>query len=106
MKTEPKGIGTACVDLDGTLLYHESGWPIDRLGEPLDPGVRLVKRLKAAGKRVVILTARKPEMHKRIEAHLRRYNIPFDEVTNVKPPADAYYDDKAVRWPKNDGYPL
>lgn len=32
---------------------------------------------------------------------LRVADIPVDEVTNVKPPADVYFDDKAVRVPKN-----
>ena len=44
---------------------------------------------------VVILTARDTE---KVKEWLKENNIVVDEVTNVKPPAVCYVDDRAVRF--------
>lgn len=94
-------LGIACVDLDSVLLYHDSEESISRLGRALPLGRKLVDLLKLWGYRVVVLTARPTTQHKRIAAHLKREGFAVDQVTNVKPPADCYIDDKAFRVPKN-----
>jgi len=92
---------TACVDFDGVLAYHEEGWPITKVGKPLKAGVTLVRNLKAKGYRVVVLTARPKELHSHLGAWLRNNGFQVDAVTNVKPPAEFYIDDRAIRWRKN-----
>src|ERR1700722_1467806 len=57
---------TYCVDFDGVLSHHESGWPLEKIGPPLSPGIKMAKRIKAAGHRLVILTARPKHMHETI----------------------------------------
>ena len=93
-------LGVACVDLDSVLIYHEGAWGNSRLGPPLLPGRRLCKILKRKKYRVVVLTAR-PDGHCEIKDYLLSHNIPVDEVTNIKPAADVYFDDKAFRIRKN-----
>ncbi len=91
--------GVACVDLDSVILQHN---PDDHfhLGPVLPPGRKLVAWLQREGWRVIVLTARK-HGHQKILSHLNRNNVWPESVTNRKPYADAYFDDKAVRVPKN-----
>lgn len=92
---------TYCVDFDGVLHYHETGSGPGPLTEPLDPGIKMAKRIKAAGHKLVILTARPEEQHDDILGWLKGNGVKADEVTSVKPPAEAYIDDRAVPWPRN-----
>ena len=95
-------LGTACVDLDSVLLYHDPKDGISRLGRPLPLGRELTKLLKSKGYRVVVLTARAGHYeHGRIHERLRSRGFEVDKVTNRKPAADAYFDDKSYRVPKN-----
>ena len=96
----PSAPGTVCVDLDSVLLYHGSDWVSYRLGHPLHLGRMLTQLLAAKGFRVVVLTAR-TDGHRKIFHHLRSCGFAVDQVTNTKPPAIAYFDDRAFRIPKN-----
>lgn len=91
--------GVACVDLDSVILRHnpDEGY---RLGPVLPHGRKLVKWLQQNGWRVVVLTSR-DRGHQQILSHLNRNNVWPESVTNRKPYADAYFDDKAIRVPKN-----
>jgi hypothetical protein len=63
----------------------------------------MAQRIKAAGHRLVILTARPKDTHHAIEGWLKGNGVRADQITNVKPPAEAYIDDRAIEWPKNHG---
>lgn len=95
----PKELGVACVDLDSVLLYHDQADGTSRLGRVLPHGRMLVDLLRKRW-RVVVLTAR---VHDLLSIHEYLHNnfVFVDEVTNLKPPADAYFDDKAYRISKN-----
>jgi hypothetical protein len=95
-------IGVACVDLDSVLLHHNPEDGTSRLGRPLSLGRKLTHFLKHKGFRVVVLTSRRGRYkHGMIHQHLASLGFMVDHVTNVKPPADLYADDKAVRVEKN-----
>jgi phosphoserine phosphatase len=94
-------LGVACVDLDSVLLYHEPEDGTCRQGRVLPLGRKLVQLLRSNGWRVVVLTSRGVHQHLYIHDYLHSKRVFVDEVTNVKPPADAYFDDKAFRIPKN-----
>lgn len=90
--------GCVCVDLDSVILEHN---PEDsHLGPVLPLGRKLVAWLSKKGWRVIVLTAR-AKRHQEILTYLHRRKVWADRVTNRKPFADAYFDDKAVRVPKN-----
>ncbi len=95
-------LGVACVDLDSVLLHHLPEFGTSRLGRALPLGRKLTWLLHKHKFKVVVLTAR-PGLynHGVIHAHLLSLGFALDRVTNVKPPADAYFDDKAFRVPKN-----
>lgn len=84
------------------LLHHNSEDGTSRLGRPLSLGRKLTLLLKRKGFRVVVLTSRRGRYkHGMIHQHLESLGFTVDHVTNVKPPADMYVDDKAVRVEKN-----
>ena len=95
-------LGIACVDLDSVLLHHEHKDGTSRLGRVLPLGRELTRLLKLKGYKVVVLTARNGlYSHGRIFEYLVARGFQIDHVTNRKPAADAYFDDKAFRIAKN-----
>lgn len=97
-----KRTGVACVDLDSVLLFHNPEDGISRLGRPLSLGRKLTWFLKHKGFRVVVLTSRPGRYrHGQIHQYLASHDFAVDHVTNVKPAADCYLDDKGIRVPKN-----
>lgn len=89
---------TLCIDFDRTLHRYSKGW---HDGSCYD---RPVKGAKTAVKRlvkkysVVVLTARKSNTHYKVRAWLKKWGFPKVKVTNIKPNAVAYIDDKAVTF--------
>ncbi len=98
------------VDFDGVIHNYSQGWqngmlydvPVDRVAETLG-------KLKRKGYNIIIFTTRlNPKfdiinkgvrnVRKDIEDWLRKYDIPYDELTNNKPAAIAYIDDRAIRF--------
>lgn len=98
----PTALGRACVDLDSVLLHHNPEDGTSRLGRALPLGRKLCRLLKQRGEKVVVLTSRIGLYnHGIIHERLRSLGFEVDHVTNRKPVADAYFDDKAFRIPKN-----
>jgi hypothetical protein len=84
-----------CVDLDGVLNTFDE-WRGAEYFHPPRPGAReFLASLKQSGYRVVVLTVR---WHEWVLAWLTEHNLAefVDEVTDRKPPAHAYIDDRAV----------
>lgn len=95
-------LGIACIDLDSVLLHHNPEDGISRLGRPLPLGRKLTLYFRQKKCKVIVLTSRPDRyQHGRIHQHLESLGFAVDRVTNVKPPADCYVDDKAVHVPKN-----
>lgn len=87
-------VPTVCVDFNGVLDTY-TGWRGGEMYPPREGVGDFLFRLMQAGYRVVILTTMDEE---RVWLWLRTYEIDgmVDEVTNEKPPAVAYVDDRAV----------
>ena len=91
---------TVCVDFDSVLAKWESGDSIEEIGEALGPGIQLTQRIKKLGLKPVVLTARPKRLHSKLEDFLKSKGAAAP-VTNVKPPALMYVDDKGEKWPEN-----
>lgn len=108
----PSARGVALIDFDNTLY----GWgPILAEPDPLPGAADALRRLAAAGIRIVIFTSRLSptwlaesgytagDQRGHIERMLRRDGIPHDLITAEKIPAEWYIDDRAIRfdgdWP-------
>lgn len=87
------------VDFDGVLA--EPTWPSPYLGKADPAALDLVRHYHHAGCQVVVFTARPVSHHDRIWRWLEDYDVYgcVYDVTNVKPVAGVYFDDRAYRWP-------
>lgn len=67
------------------------------MGLPV-PGARdALLTFKAQGDTIIIFTAR--DKFKPVEDWLSYFEIPYDQITNVKPPkAEVFIDDRAIRF--------
>jgi hypothetical protein len=84
-----------CVDLNGVLDTY-TGWQGPAHFDPPRAGARaFLKELKARGLLVIIFSTRYPDDVRR---WLRRYNLDtlVDDVTDRKPAAHVFVDDRAV----------
>jgi hypothetical protein len=90
---------TVCFDFDGVLA--ESLWPSPRLGKIDVDAKRALLHYFRQGCEIIVLTARPPEHLPLIEEWLLKEGLHVNvyRVTNVKPVASLYFDDRAVRWP-------
>ncbi len=85
---------TVCVDLDGVLNQFD-GWKGPDYFHPPRAGAReFLERLHHLGYRIVIFTVRwKPHVEQWLAQHGLAELV--DEVTDKKPPAHIYIDDRA-----------
>ena len=93
MDNEDKPI--LCVDLDGVLNAFD-GWKGADFFHPPRPGAReFLEELNAKGYRVVVFTVR---WGPHVESWLAQYGLSeyVSMVTDKKPPAFAYIDDRAI----------
>ena len=74
------------IDFDGTI--HDINNPVagHRMGPPMPGALEKLSSFRQKGYKIII--------HKWMEF----YDIPYDEITNIKPVADYYIDDKAIKF--------
>ena len=86
------------VDFDDTI--HDAKHPVPgrRMGPPVEGAREALTTITNNGHTIVIHTYWKPERHHVIAEWMAYYHIPYHEVTNVKPNADLFIDDKAVTF--------
>jgi hypothetical protein len=84
-----------CVDLDGVLNAYDGWKGADYFHPPRAGAGEFLARLNELGYRVVVFTVR---WAPHVEEWLARYGLAqyVTEVTDRKPPAHVYVDDRAV----------
>jgi len=85
-----------CLDLDGVLHEFSKGWNHGILGKPVKDAVKMTKLLDKNGYDLIVFTTR--TNFKDIKAWLKKYKFPKMEVTNIKPQALIYVDDRGYRF--------
>ena len=80
-----------CVDFDGVLNNYQY-YDEDDLYDPYPGAKEFLEKLKESYY-VIIFTARDSG---KVEEWLQKYGMPYNEVTNIKQPAEAYVDDRAI----------
>lgn len=99
--------GRVCIDFDGVIHRYRYGWQGGELyDEPCNEALESLNKLVAAGFEVVIFTTRggTPEGIQAVAEWIHYWQIKLGlplhlyEITNVKPPAIAYVDDRAIRF--------
>jgi hypothetical protein len=102
------------VDFDGTLAYYDKWLGFTKTGTPIASMVEKVKKWLKEGHQVVIFTARLTSSLEYGEHDLALIKLAINcwcmehfgqylPITNVKGPADEFYDDRAFRIVRNTG---
>ena|ERR1035437_933525 len=86
------------IDFDKTLHDADHPKPAMRMGAPMPGAVEAMQALKAAGNILIIHTIWKQDRWHVIRKWCDWWHIPIDDVTNVKPNAVVFLDDRAVRF--------
>lgn len=85
------------LDFDGVLHKYSHGWDDGTIYDPpVEGAVEACNDLLDKGYSLIIFTARKNIWD--IHDWLKYYEFPYMEVTNKKPPAYFYIDDRAIRF--------
>jgi hypothetical protein len=85
------------VDFDGVLHDPDSRLPGYRMGQPVEGAVDAMRRLRDEDHTLIIHTVRDNwDLH--VTKWLSYFRVPYHDVTNVKPNADVFIDDKAIRF--------
>jgi len=88
---------TIAVDFDGVIHKYSKAYHDGTIYDPPIEGTAdAIRLLKKKGYKVVCFTAR--EDVQAIMDWMKLYNIDVDEVTNIKPRAVVYIDDRAIRF--------
>lgn len=98
---------TIAVDFDGTLCQFQHFGDGRIVNPPNQDAVEIMNDLHETGYEIVIFTVRlhpkwgaeeNREQRAELERWLKEYGVPYDEITNRKPEAVAYVDDRAIRF--------
>jgi ribonucleotide monophosphatase NagD (HAD superfamily) len=93
-------VASIAIDLDGTIHDPFNRKPGYKMGQPIPGAVEAVKYLKEQGHHIIIFPTWADNMQRRkaIVDWLSYFKVPFDDVTSVKPEADFYIDNNAIRF--------
>ncbi len=88
---------SVAVDFDG--VCHDYKNPIEgrRMGKPIDGTKEALESIRKKGYQIIIFSVwgNQPKV---IEDFMKYYELPYDSITNVKPNASYFIDDKAIRF--------
>lgn len=93
---------TICIDFDG-VIFDYSEIQVAKTEQPITGSMQAIKTMIKEGYKVVICTARHESHLPAIKEMLQTWGLSetetnIIEVTNTKPNARMYIDDKAVRF--------
>lgn len=87
------------IDFDGVIHDHKNPVKGRRMGPPIAGSKEALKKFKERGDTIIIHSVWAGEKGApTIMGWMEFWDIPFDNITNIKPQADVYLDDKAVRF--------
>ena len=88
------------IDFDGVIHNRERPVKGKRLGEPMAGAKETIERLRYERSATIIVHSvwAKGSGVKAIADWMDFYEIPYHKITNEKPNADIYLDDRAVRF--------
>lgn len=93
------------IDFDGVV--HDNLHPIvgRKMGPPVKGAIESLTRLKNEKHTIIIHSVwGHPSGAATIAKWMNYYGIPFDEITNVKPKADVYLDDRGMKFTSWDDF--
>lgn len=99
MKRTSQRKKTLAIDFDGVIHQYSKGWQDGSIYDRPMPGARqALTRLKQKFKIVIFSRRAVHQGTKEIEKWLKKYKMPYDRITKIKPRARWYIDDRAIRF--------
>lgn len=90
---------TIAIDFDGVLHKYSRGWQDGTIYDPpMEGAMEAVSKLVKKGHRVIVFTTRIALDDVRVWLIKHKFDIDINDVTNIKPIAHIYIDDRAVRF--------
>lgn len=86
------------IDYDGVIHDYKNPPPGRKMGPPIEGAKEALTEFKRQGHTVIIHTVWIPETHATIAKWMEYFDIPYDSITNIKPNAACYIDDKAIHF--------
>lgn len=87
------------VDFDGVIHDHKHPIAGRRMGAPIEGTQQALDILRRKGYKIVIHSVWGDDKgQKTISDFMNYYKLPYDEITNIKPNAEYYIDDKAIHF--------
>ena len=85
------------IDFDNVIHASNHPKPGMKMGPPMEGALETLTKWHQARHTIIVHSVRggRPQ---HIEDWMNYYKIPFDTVTNIKPAADIYIDDKGFRF--------
>jgi hypothetical protein len=88
-----------CFDFDGVIHRYSNGWQNGKVYDPpMEGAINGIKDLQKKGYKIVICTCRDGDFLENAKLWLSENEIKDVELTNIKPKAIAYIDDKGIRF--------
>lgn len=90
---------TIAVDFDGVIHKYSEGWKDGSIyDDPVEDSIKMIKLLKHKGYEIIVFTAREANQLIEVTDWLIYNGFPNLTVTNIKPQAIAYIDDRGIRF--------
>ncbi len=87
------------IDFDGVIHNHANPIPGRRMGPPIEGAREALEKFVAQEYEIIIFSVWAHDAGATtIEAWMNYYQIPFHQITNIKPKADLYLDDHAQKF--------
>lgn len=97
---------TIAFDFDGVINSYKNGWNkgVDNLTEPNEDVINAIKYYKDQGNKIIIFTTRGNDEHNKslIIDYLKKYDIPYDKITDRKEPWVVLIDDRCICYNENN----
>jgi len=87
------------IDFDGVIHDYKNPIPGRRMGGPIKGTKETLIYFKNKGYKIIVFSIWGDEEGKKtISDFMSYYKLPFTCITNIKPNADYYIDDKAIHF--------
>ena len=87
------------VDFDGVIHDYKNPIPGRRMGGLIPGTLDALMSFGRHGFKIIVFTVWGDDRGREVIAEfMKYYQLPFDEITNTKPKADYYIDDKGIHF--------
>jgi hypothetical protein len=88
------------IDFDGVIHDPQNRKPGYKMGQPIQGAAQAIKYIQDQGHEVIIFPTWADNQQRRqaLVNWLTYFQVPFDDITSVKPEADFYIDNNAIRF--------